>query len=89
MIWIDYLPLAFSCAALLISIAAFASTQLGISNRARASAIRKVEQDVIGLEAENAKLHKLLNRALMERIGLKEQVMMLKKGMAVEQDKAN
>jgi predicted RNase H-like nuclease (RuvC/YqgF family) len=68
-----------SLIALIASIVAIIIARQGIGNRARATAIRKVEGEIIRLEAEIAKLQQGLNRCIRERIELKEEVQALKR----------
>lgn len=89
MIWI-YENL-MSIFALTIAIVAFISTQRGLSQRARADAVRQVEGKIVQLneklEAEVVKLQEGLDRCIKERVKFKEDISSLKKSLKLE--KAN
>lgn len=81
MSYLDFLPHLISLLSLIASIAAYVSARRGIDSLAEADALRKVGNHVADMEAEILKLQLSLNRAFGERIGLKEEILMLRRDL--------
>lgn len=80
MTWLDFLAQnLIALIALVVSIASVIYTGRGISDRARAAAIRKGEGQMSKLEAEIKKLQEGFSRCIKERIGLKEEIQVLRR----------